>query len=49
MTKPDLPYVVGYKFSVVEHLPPQPPGSKSFSLTPDEIAKRQNKDALTLS
>ena len=48
MAKPDLPYVVGHEFSVVEHVPPQPLEIKSSLLTPDEIAKRQNKDALTL-
>ena len=35
MAKPDLPYIVGHEFSVVEHVPPQPLEIKSSLLTPD--------------
>ena len=48
MAKPDLPYIVGHEFSVVKHVPPQPLEIKSSPLMLDEIAERQNKDALTL-
>lgn len=39
--KPDLPYVVDYEFSVVEHLPPEPLEIKSFFLTSDEAHERK--------
>lgn len=45
--KPDLPYVVDYEFSVVEHLPPEPLEIKSFFLKSDEAHKRENTDVLT--
>ena len=30
MAKPDLPYIVGHEFSVVEHVPPQPLGDQEL-------------------
>lgn len=44
--KPDLPYVNGFEFSAIEYFPPEP-RIKSFTLTPDEAAKRANIDVLT--
>ena len=48
MDKPDLPYVVDYEFSVVEHHPPQPHETENLPITPDEVSKRQYEDVITL-
>ncbi|KAE8311012.1 hypothetical protein BDV41DRAFT_543319 [Aspergillus transmontanensis] len=44
--KPELPYVEGYEFSVIEYFPPEPQNKRS-ALTPDEAAKRVTTDVLT--
>ncbi|GAB1198166.1 hypothetical protein APSETT444_007474 [Aspergillus pseudonomiae] len=46
ISKPDLPYVEGYEFSVIEYFPPEPQ-IKRFILTPEEATKRENTDVLT--
>ncbi|KAE8163869.1 hypothetical protein BDV40DRAFT_287402 [Aspergillus tamarii] len=45
ISKPNLPYVGGFEFSVVEFFPPEPQ-IKTFILSPDEAFQRQNTDVL---
>ncbi|PYH96027.1 hypothetical protein BO71DRAFT_397535 [Aspergillus ellipticus CBS 707.79] len=44
--KPELPYVEGYEFSVIEYFPPEPQNKPSV-LTPNEAAKRVTTDVFT--
>ncbi|KAK6823692.1 hypothetical protein RU639_006480 [Aspergillus parasiticus] len=43
--KPNLPYVEGFEFSVLEFFPHEPQ-NKTFILSPDEALQRQNTDVL---